>query len=469
MSASVGRCPSVVDDPGPARRERARSLLLALSAALMLAALGASSAQAAGAGTGTTEITCQHVVFSYEGFANAPGNTVTQVVTIAHNVISKTTFSFDGPSGSDTVPITAVAGKYLIDAHAVWRTNGVKGGFDHHVQVRCAADFSIEKQQRIRGSEAGFTTLPLAGSIGQTVEYEIVVTNTGVVPVTFSSFTDPHCDEGTIAGGSGESPLAPGASSTYTCDHVLSAGGSYTNQATATAAAVGGSPITHSSNAVVVNVPAEPGFSIEKLQEIAGSEAGLTTAPLASEVGRTIDYEMLVTNTGNVPLRIESLTDAHCASIAGGPGESLLAPGASSTYTCSHVLVNRDGKTGFYENTASALATPPPGDGPSVASTSNTVTVTIPGGIGITEISCTQVTFVYTGFPEAEGNTVHQVLTVAGQVVSTTIFTFNGSSGTDTVPIEGPPGKYLIDAHAFWNTNNAKGGFDHHVKVKCTG
>jgi len=467
MSASPGRCPCVVDRACTGRRVRARSLLLALSAVLALVLLGASSAQAAGAGLGTTEITCQHVVFSYEGFANGPGNTVTQVVTIGHEVISKTTFSFDGPTGSDTVPITAVAGKYLIDAHAVWRTNGVKGGFDHHLKVICRADFSIEKQQHIQGSDSGFTTSPLAGSVGETVEYEITVTNTGSVPITFSSFSDPRCDEGTVAGGPGESPLAPGASSTYTCDHVLSSGGSYTNQASATAAPTAGPPITHSSDPVVVQVPAEPGFSIEKLQEVQGSETGFTTAPLISSVGHTIDYEIIVTNTGNVPLSFGELTDTHCASIAGGP-EGPLAPGASSTYTCSHLLINRDGKAGSYENTAKAVATPPPGDGSSVTATSNTVIVKIPGGTGQTEIGCTQVTFVYVGFPEAEGNTVHQVITVAGQVVSTTTFIFDGPTGTDTVAIEAPPGKYLIDAHVFWNTNNSKGGFDHHVKVKCS-
>ena len=28
-------------------------------------------------------------------------------------------------------------GKYVIDAHATWKTNGAGGGFDHHTKVRC--------------------------------------------------------------------------------------------------------------------------------------------------------------------------------------------------------------------------------------------------------------------------------------------------------------------------------------------
>src|ERR1700732_3230554 len=60
--------------------------------------------------------------------------------------------------------------------------------------------FTIEKLQEIMGSGRGFTTSPLTGSIGQRVDYEIVVKNTGSVAERFSEFTDQPCDPGTIAG-----------------------------------------------------------------------------------------------------------------------------------------------------------------------------------------------------------------------------------------------------------------------------
>jgi hypothetical protein len=119
----------------------------------------------------------------------------------------------------------------------------------------CKPAFTIEKRQEIAGSRSGFTTAPLTGAIGQTVDYEIIVENTGVLPETFSEFTDPHCDPGTLAGGPGASSVAPGQSSSYTCDHLLSAAGRYTNEATVTGVSLVGLPVTHTSNQVVVEVP----------------------------------------------------------------------------------------------------------------------------------------------------------------------------------------------------------------------
>ncbi len=139
--------------------------------------------------------------------------------------------------------------------------------------------FSIEKRQEIAGSGEGFTTSKLSGVLGQTVDYQIVVTNTGNVPLTLSKFTDSHCDTGTIKGGPGASSIAPKASTTYTCDHKLTAVGSYTNTATVTATGTPpechGSQITHRSNTVEVKVSAaKPSFTIEQLQEIEGSTQG---------------------------------------------------------------------------------------------------------------------------------------------------------------------------------------------------
>ncbi len=340
------------------------------------------------------------------------------------------------------------------------------------VNVPAEPAFSIEKLQEIKGSGAGFTTSPLSGKTGQTVDYEIVVTNTGNVPLTFSNFTDVHCDEGTIAGGPGGSPVAPGGSTTYTCEHVLSGLGSFGNEASDTGTTSEGASITNTSNEVVVNVPAEPAFSIEKLQEIKGSGAGFTKLPLDGEVGQTVDYEIVVTNTGNVPLTFSKFTDPHCdkGTISGGPGSSPVAPGASSTYLCDHLLTTHNKTAGSYSNTAEVTGTPPEGDGSPIRHTSNTVVTNFPGhgkGKGSTEITCTQITFFYSGFPNAENNTVTQYIKINGVLVSTTVFTFNGPSGSDVVTISAPPGTHSIDVHAKWKTNGVSGSFDHHVKIIC--
>ena len=119
----------------------------------------------------------------------------------------------------------------------------------------CKPAFTIEKRQEIAGGGRGFTTSPLTGAIGETVDYEIIVENTGSFPETFTEFTDPHCDPGTLAGGPGASSVAPGKSTAYTCDHLLTAAGRYANEATVTGVSFVGVPVTRTSNQVVVEVP----------------------------------------------------------------------------------------------------------------------------------------------------------------------------------------------------------------------
>src|SRR5438105_12329546 len=57
------------------------------------------------------------------------------------------------------------------------------------------------------------------GHVGETIDYKIVVKNTGNVPLELN-FKDPNCDEGTIEGGPG-GPLGKGESTTYFCTHTL--------------------------------------------------------------------------------------------------------------------------------------------------------------------------------------------------------------------------------------------------------
>jgi uncharacterized repeat protein (TIGR01451 family) len=108
-------------------------------------------------------------------------------------------------------------------------------------------------------SASVFTTSPFAATVGQTVEYRILITNTGQVPLTFGNFTDGLCDPGTISGGP-TGPLPAGESTTYTCKHALTLEGTVRNTATITGTPSGGAAITHTSNSVVVNVSA-PAFT----------------------------------------------------------------------------------------------------------------------------------------------------------------------------------------------------------------
>jgi hypothetical protein len=255
----------------------------------------------------------------------------------------------------------------------------------------CGPSFTIEKFQEIAGSNEGFTKNPLIGAIGQTVDYEIIVRNTGNVPLEFSEFSDPHCDPGTIAGGPGTGlpgthTVDPKQSTVYTCSRLLTTPGPCSNEATVVGGTPEEPPVMETSNQVVCEVPSppppplpppppapKPAFTIEKRQEIAGSKAGFTTAQLSGIVGETVDYEVIVTNTGNTPLKFSSFSDGPCdqPTISGGPGEGAVAPGSATTYTCSHLLAS----AGKYVNVASVLGTAP-GATP-VGETSNPVEVAV--------------------------------------------------------------------------------------------
>jgi hypothetical protein len=220
--------------------------------------------------------------------------------------------------------------------------------------------FSIVKSQKIAGTSPGFTTSPLTANVNETVDYQIVVTNTSHVKETFTAFSDPNCGPGTISGGPGAASVAPGESTIYTCSRALKTVGRYTNEATVTGNTVGGRALTQTSNQVVVSVSAinplkrEPSFTVEKRQRI-GSGASFTTATVEGPVDSTVEYEIVVKNTGNVVLGLAGFTDANCDSgTLVGPGQAELAPGHETTYTCTRFLSH----TGTFDNVATVTATP---------------------------------------------------------------------------------------------------------------
>ena len=225
-------------------------------------------------------------------------------------------------------------------------------------------NFTILKEQEIKGSGKGFTKEPLSAKVGETVLYKITVSDTGETTLKFGALKDAKCTNILPAG---ETTLEPGKSETFTCEHVLTKadaeanGGVYEN-----VALIKGGEKEKESPPVKVKVE-EEGVSIEKLQEIKGSGKGFTKAELEGEKGQTVDYEIVVKNTGNVKLKFGALVDAKCTNIAPA-GETELEPGKSETFTCEHVLTKADEEAKVYENTAKIT-------GNGKEQTSNTVVV----------------------------------------------------------------------------------------------
>ena len=179
--------------------------------------------------------------------------------------------------------------------------------------VTAEPSFTIDKEQKIAG-EASYTAGEVTGKLGQTVEYKIIVKNTGNVALKFAALKDANCEGITP---SGATELAAGKEESFTCSHTLAVG-TYTNEASIEGNEGTG---TQTSNKVTAKVPAEPSFIIEKQQRIAG-EGTYTSAEHTGKLGQIVEYKIIVRNTGNVALKFGALKDTGCEGLApAGPTE----------------------------------------------------------------------------------------------------------------------------------------------------
>lgn len=217
-----------------------------------------------------TEFSCKKFVVHLNGFPAGITDTVKIRITVDKKVVHEENFTFIGPSATYTYEANLGPGHHQVDVFVIWKTNGFNGNRDQTLAngITCLAEpgFAIQKLQKIEGKAGEFTTEKLEAVSGETVDYEIVITNTGNTPLTFGPLNDPKCDPGTIEGGPGNNPVAPAelgkpaGTTTFTCKHTLTVqdevAGEYTNTATETGTPPpeDGGPVTNSSNTVVVKV-----------------------------------------------------------------------------------------------------------------------------------------------------------------------------------------------------------------------
>lgn len=213
-------------------------------------------------------------------------------------------------------------------------------------------------------------TATVAGKVGESISYEITVTNSGDVYLTGVGLTDANATLGTCSKVL-PTPLAQGESFTCSAIHVITdadvLAGKVDNYAVANAANPG---IAGSSNIVTVPLTAAPALSVTKA--LSGA------AP--SKVGDVISYTITATNSGNVTLTAVVVTDANAALGSCLPATpTTLAVGASTVCTATHVVTDADFGAGKVDNVAAATgkasAALPASANTSVAANSNLVTV----------------------------------------------------------------------------------------------
>ena len=228
-----------------------------------------------------------------------------------------------------------------------------------HTFVDSKLPIGLDVAKTVNGQHSS-TASPLIVENGAALDYVVVVTNTGQLPLTITQLDDTRnatlaatCDHGIGF------VLAPAQK--ITCTYQTTASADQDNVATAQGTDSFGRTAT-GTDAVAVNV-IHPGISLTK-----------SASPTTVNSGDTVTYTYVVTNTGDVALTNVSVTDDVLGTIG---TVASLAPGASTTLTKAVVVTASTPAT----NTGTASGVDPLGN--TVSATSH-ATITRVLGLQIT-------------------------------------------------------------------------------------
>ncbi len=248
-------------------------------------------------------------------------------------------------------------------------------------------------------------------TVGETLHYSFLVTNTGNVtlaPVTINDtgFTG-HGTRPVVTCPAGAVSLAPAASVTCTATYTVTQAdvdaGSVSNTATASGKTPASQAITSAPSSTTITAIRSPAITVVK-----------SASPTSfSAAGQTIHYSFDVTNSGNVTLRDIRVHDS------GLPGLSAiscphhtLAAGASQTCTATYVTTAADVDAGSVTNHATAHGDPPSGR----------PVVSAPSSATITAIQAPAITVVKSASPST--------FSVAGETINYTFDVTNSGNVT---------------------------------------
>ncbi|WP_316801641.1 Calx-beta domain-containing protein [Pedobacter frigidisoli] len=146
---------------------------------------------------------------------------------------------------------------------------------------------------------------------------------------------------------------------------------------------------------VTITATAAPAFSLTKV-----------ATNTVSKAGDVINYNIIVTNTGNVTLTNITVTDvgADAGSILPA-GIASLAPGISVTVTAKHTLTLTEVNNGSFSNQASATASTP--NGGTISKVSDDPNTPAANDATVTSIApASTITLVKTGTLSTDGNSI---------------------------------------------------------------
>ncbi len=208
---------------------------------------------------------------------------------------------------------------------------------------------SISVTKTGNGEQNGTQAAALHVAAGATVQFAYTVKNTGDVPVQIDDVTDSVL--GAIPAPSGFSgTLGVGEEVVFTASGPV-AKGDYHNRVTVKATEAGVPNELQPVQADWYGFGATAGLQVVKTGD--GVRAATTADRHSVSTKKTVPFVYTVTNTGNVPVRVDSVKDDRLGTIAAPSGfNGTLAPGASIAYRASGKLPEGD-----YVNTVTVSGT----------------------------------------------------------------------------------------------------------------
>ncbi|MGO8875222.1 MAG: hypothetical protein ACLQNG_05575 [Acidimicrobiales bacterium] len=245
-------------------------------------------------------------------------------------------------------------------------------------------------------------------TVGQTISYQFVVTNSGNVTLSDVGVTDvptapagalasgPSCESlasppGTCSGAT--TTLSPGQVATFTATYSITQADLDHGSVSDTATATGDPPSCSSSSCATGSPGSGASVGLIQLPSLTVAKSVASSGPYES-VGETITYQFAVTNSGNVTLSDVGVTDVQtapagalasgpsCQSLASPPGTcsgatTTLSPGQVATFTATYTITQADLDHGSVSDSATATGDPPGCGSSSCATTSRGSSATV--------------------------------------------------------------------------------------------
>jgi uncharacterized repeat protein (TIGR01451 family) len=192
--------------------------------------------------------------------------------------------------------------------------------------------------------------------LGETIDYTFAVENTGNVTLTDVTVVDDR-----VTGLSASVTLAPGETHVFTADpYVVVQSDLNTGVVHNTASATGVSalgPVASDPDSAQVPTPdPDPELTLVKTGEITTD----VNANGLADVGDTISYTFVATNTGTVDLTNVTIDDPKVGAIS--PASAAIGANSNATFAATYVVTQADVDSGAVRNTATASGTYTPPD-----------------------------------------------------------------------------------------------------------